>query len=585
MSHQERFEEEKEFSLKSLFVPLTTLKAIHIIIVLGIIVYLNILFNGFFGDDRGYIIGNPDIQTFNLPNLIGENLFNKGGYYRPLVALYFAISYSLFKDVPFFYHLLQILLHIPTSILIYLLLKQFFKKSLSLLLSLVFLVHPIQVESVAYIAASTGNQLLFLSGITALLLSFKQTLSKKRIGIIFILLFISLLIKETGFLFLVIIFLYRFLFLRSNQFKIFLLFSFSILLLYFFLRIGVAKVVFESPTIAPIARLTLTERLTHIPSVLFYYLKTFVYPVNLAINQMWTISSLNITNFYLPLFFDLIFFTLLGLMGIKLWRNAKNLFRIYAFFFLWFLVGIAFHLHILPLDATVADRWFYFPLVGLLGLIGVGLQYILVKQNKLNKAIFIVAIILLIFFSIRTVVRNADWKDAVTLYTHDSQIHTNYDTENSFGTELIRAKNRDEALKHYKKSVELQPYELNLFNLGLWYEDEGNLVKAKEYYSQAITKPHYIKIPQNHFLFTYHNLSKTQMLTNDFNSARKTLMMGIKEYPNDQQLLLSLSITEYKLGNYKQALELAEKTKNLYPNKNTIFVYNQILNKQQIKVK
>ena len=45
--HEQKKEEEPDIKLKGLFVPLTTVKAIHIIILAGVIVYFNMLFNGF----------------------------------------------------------------------------------------------------------------------------------------------------------------------------------------------------------------------------------------------------------------------------------------------------------------------------------------------------------------------------------------------------------------------------------------------------------------------------------------------------------------------------------------------------------
>ena len=88
---------EADFSFKDFFSPLTTTKAVTIIIIVGIIVYANMLFNGFVWDDINYIIDNPQIYSFNIPHL----LFDTGGYvsngfYRPLPALYFSMLVNLF---------------------------------------------------------------------------------------------------------------------------------------------------------------------------------------------------------------------------------------------------------------------------------------------------------------------------------------------------------------------------------------------------------------------------------------------------------------------------------------------------------
>ncbi len=54
---------EKEFTFKDYFVPLTTTKAIHFIIIIGIVVYANALFNGFIADDNGQILDNQLVHS------------------------------------------------------------------------------------------------------------------------------------------------------------------------------------------------------------------------------------------------------------------------------------------------------------------------------------------------------------------------------------------------------------------------------------------------------------------------------------------------------------------------------------------
>lgn len=57
------------FSFKKLFVPFTTAKAIHLIVIIGFVVYVNSLYNGFVVDDLGQIIGNESIRSLtNIPD-------------------------------------------------------------------------------------------------------------------------------------------------------------------------------------------------------------------------------------------------------------------------------------------------------------------------------------------------------------------------------------------------------------------------------------------------------------------------------------------------------------------------------------
>jgi hypothetical protein len=123
------------------------------IIAIGFFVYFNTFFNGFVWDDNSYIIGNVQIHSFNLPLFFGKNLFNTVGQYRPIPVLYFFSLYTMFGNMAFFYHIFSVSLHISNTLLLFWFFKQFFGKKTSLIASLAFLVHPMQVESVSYISA------------------------------------------------------------------------------------------------------------------------------------------------------------------------------------------------------------------------------------------------------------------------------------------------------------------------------------------------------------------------------------------------------------------------------------------------
>src|SRR5216683_1287657 len=96
--------QEDDFSFYSYFIPFTPTKAAIWIVVIGLIVYFNMLFNGFVWDDLSYIVFNPYIHTVNILSLLKENSFNNGvGQYRAVTAIYFALLYSLFNNTQFFY--------------------------------------------------------------------------------------------------------------------------------------------------------------------------------------------------------------------------------------------------------------------------------------------------------------------------------------------------------------------------------------------------------------------------------------------------------------------------------------------------
>jgi len=573
--------QENDFSFKDLFAPLTDMKAVFWIIIVGLVVFGNMLFNGFVWDDITFIVNNPTVHSLNIASLIGHNAINTGGFYRPLAAIYSAFIYTIFGGNAFFYHFFSLVIHLINVSLVFILFRRFFPKRLSLFLSLIFLTHPIQVESVSYISGA-GDLLFFLFGISALILSLKDNLSRKRLGLISLLLFLSILLKETGFLFLSTIIFYRIIFKRKKIIPV--LVSGSIIsLLYIAMRLGTGNTSASRSVFAQIDVLPLVGRILNIPAIIFYYLKILVYPAVLAINQLWIVASVNFSGFYFPLFIDFIFFGAVFLTGLFARVNRK-VFSTYIFFVLMFLIGLSLHLQIIPLDMTVSDRWFYFPFVGLLGIVGIACS--LVKFPARNSRLFFYAVGLLIIvaLSVRTIVRNTNWTNNITLYAHDAKIYDNYQIEGNLGSEYLSQGNDEEFLYHTNRSIKLFPNELSISNLAYFYLVHGEMEKARQDYKKALA--YNIYPPEGHKIIVdeiYRGIAWSYIHSEQFEQASAFIKTVLPEYPAEDILWGDLAISEYEIGNKEKALVAAEKAKNLLQNAATIYIYNQILNNKPIK--
>lgn len=621
---------------------LSTLKAIFIIATTGFIVFSNALFNNFLSDDIPFIINNPDIYTINILHFFGQNTYNFLSYYRPVATLYFAILYNLFGSQVFFYHFIQILLHIINAILVYSMFKFLFnlistktkekeKKEwdslsgsqkikyqraygdivklpniidhqislVSLFLSLVFLIHPINVESVSYISGGL-SELFFLFGILALVVSTKNKLLLRDVFLIAGLSLLSLLSKETGFLFVLMILCFQFLFKRGKFLKLLIL-EIAVVIIYFFIRFAIGGVFFEKfITLAsvPIASASLVERLVNVPAIIFYYLTTTFFPLKLVFAQRWIITDVTLQGFFLPLLLDSMFFVILFIGGFFVYKHARSYFKVYIFFFLWFVFGLLLVVQIFPLNMTVADRWFYFPIVGMLGMLGAGLQTLLVfmnrhhiqlgKYEKVKTTVALVGVIVILLLSLRTIARNADFRDQITLYTHDTQIQDNPALEDDLGVQYFAIGNIQESFIHLQKSVNLQPFSANLFHLGNYYEYTGNSEKAKEYYYKALeaAEAHFATIqtrdPRERTLDIYTKLTRILLLAGEFEAAEKTSKKGTQYYPDSDILWKELALSANKLRHHEEALTAIEKAKSLSPGETTDFLYNIIVNKQEI---
>ena len=125
--------------------------AVFLIILLSVIVYANIFRNEFVFDDKKFVIDNLEIRKLSgIPQFFGEDF---DGLYRPLRQSLYAINYQIWKLNPFGYHLNSLVLHILSSVLIYLILSLIAKKGPALIASVLFAVHPIHTERVTGITA------------------------------------------------------------------------------------------------------------------------------------------------------------------------------------------------------------------------------------------------------------------------------------------------------------------------------------------------------------------------------------------------------------------------------------------------
>lgn len=514
---------------------------ILILTLLGLAVYFNSLFNSFVWDDEEQIILNSLVHSItNIFSFFAGSTFNTGGagvlgglYYKPMMTTVFALLYALFGPNPFFFHLFQVGIHITNSILVYLIFTNFFKKAgwVPFFLAAVFLVHPINAEAVAYIA-SLQDVLFFFFGAMAFYLVLQEKQGFFRYLLISSLLLLSFLSKETGLLFPIVIGFYLILF--KKKLWPFILATGASFSIYAILRFAIAGIYFNKHSLTLISTIPLSGRMINIPQIFVFYFKTFIFPDNLLIDQQWAIQAISWNDFWLPFIYVIFIVAVILTLGFTLWKKKDPYFKLFIFFFFWFLISLGLHLQFFPLDLTVAERWFYMPMIGLLGMAGTVFK-------RTNTPIIIMLILLISVLSIRTIIRNSNWQNGLTLYSHDIQISKpNFDLENNVGVELYRTGQVADAKKHFENSTILAPYWwTNWNNLGAMIEAEGNLPKAEEYYRKSIANGNYY--------LAFENLARILLKQEKFEEARNFAKDSLLRLPNNPILQSVLATAEQKL--------------------------------------
>jgi Tfp pilus assembly protein PilF len=572
----------QEFSLKSFFVPFTTTKAIHWIIFIGLIVFCNIFFNGFVWDDQGQIVTSSSVHSlsniwsffFSSPDANGNLIKIQAIYYRPLMATMFTIVYWFFGPHPFFFHVVSFLFHIGITIILFFIFRKFFKPLLAFFLTIIFLIHPLNSEAISYISAYNDLMYMFF-GMLSLLILQKKILSIKRISVIAIFLFLSLLSKESGFLFIPILIYFTFVYQRKYVMKM-IIAIFIIVTVYLILRTTFYTSIPQDKILSfsPYLHMSFLQHLINIPKLFFYYISNFIFPSRLAIAQHWSVEKITLTDFYFPLFILLSFIISHITLLIHFFKKNKEVFKSILFFSLWFWIGIVLYMQFIPLDMTVADRWFYFPIIGLLGLLGVSIQSLKIKRSYTNIVLALVTLCLLLL-GLRTIVRNANWHDEYTLYTHDMQIEKNsFDIENLLGIVLYNDGEIDQAKTHFEKSITLWPCSYALGNLGYLYEKQKEYEKAEKPLKKSITCTSQYK--------SYGNLIVALYNQHKFQEAKQYATQGLQEYPGSSGLYFLRGLATYELGGKDAAIEDLTKGFQLSNNPEIRGVLQQMQNNQKV---
>jgi tetratricopeptide (TPR) repeat protein len=143
-------------------------------------------------------------------------------------------------------------------------------------------------------------------------------------------------------------------------------------------------------------------------------------------------------------------------------------------------------------DQGLADRYTYVPLIGLFIIVAWGLRDLTAGRRLAHMLAPLAAGILLAALTLCTWFQVRFWRDSMTLYEHTLRVtQNNYFIHNNLGHLLYRQGKVDQAMVHFKESLRIRPnYYLALNNLGVAFYSKGRLDQASHYYKEALrSKP------------------------------------------------------------------------------------------------
>jgi hypothetical protein len=454
----------------------------------------------------------------------------------------FSLLYTLFGAHPFYFHLCQLMLCIGSAIILYLFFRYSFKPVLALVLSLVFLVHPLNSQ-VAFAIPDMQDALFFFFGILAIWLLVRFS-SVKSLLFVALCLLLSLFSKETGIVFVAMSLLYLF---WWNRERLYPFIGIVVLPVGIWLALKIHAVGFfgANPHNAPIDNLNFAGRLMTDPSIILFYLTKLIFPYKLASSYYWVHPTFSVRYVLIPLAIDLAVVGLIVYVASVISKRAsKAMFYTYLFFTTWCALGLLTTLQIIPLDFTVFEPWFYFPLAGILGMIGV---VITVFQASIRPKWFLfVAVFLICIFGTRTALRGLDWRSVYTLAIHDiAASGQNYNADNAVATYFISKGKYSEAKPYALRSTELFQTNTNLVDLGLIDSNLGD-------YNGSVTA-YYSSLKYGNYRFIYENMAALTLVYGNPTTDRQYLLQTLSKFPRDSSLWMALAIFDAEHGGSSEA--------------------------------
>lgn len=137
---------------------------------------------------------------------------------------------------------------------------------------------------------------------------------------------------------------------------------------------------------------------------------------------------------------------------------------------------------------AMADRYTYIPLIGIFIIAAWGTPDLFRKWRYRNWGLAGLTIALLCFFMTVTWVQAGYWKNSVTVFSHAIEATTdNYVAHNNLANALVEEEMPEEAVHHYRIAVRLNPGDAQAMNnLGFALAKMGKYDEAVEYYTEAL---------------------------------------------------------------------------------------------------
>jgi len=503
-------------------------------------------------DDDRYVTENPHVrQGLTAQTFTWALTSTEQANWHPLTWMSHALDCSLFGLNPTGHHFTSILLHVANVVLLYLLLMWTTGRvGPSLFVAALFALHPINVESVVWIAERKNVLCTFFFLLTLGAYGwYARKPGWKRYLAVFALFAAGLASKPMVITLPFVLLLLDYWPLgrvdgaRNSSWPRLALEKLPLLALS--LASAVITVIAQQAggSIRTTAEFSLGVRVGNAVYAYAMYLCKMLWPARLA--PLYPHPGDSLAGWRV-----LIAALVLVLISAWVWRFRTRRYLVVGW--LWFLGTLVPVIGLVQVgEAAMADRYAYIPLIGIFVMIAFGIAD-WAQKKTFARWLVIPSAAVLVALAFATHRQIGYWSSNYDLWSHTLAVTSNnFVAEDNLGGALILENKEEEALPHFEAAARINPRDpMSHSNLGTYFQSHGHMREAVDQYDAAVN----LTSDPGFLTLTYANLGATQLAMGEQGEAAKSFEESLRYNPTQFNAWLGLGLLAQRQGKLDEAI-------------------------------
>jgi len=528
-------------------------------------------------DDDTYITLNRNVHSgINCKNICWAFTKYHSNNWHPVTWISHMLDCKIFGLNAGAHHLVNVFFHIINTLLLFIVFKRMTKALwISAFIAAVFGLHPLHTESVAWIAERKDVLSTFFWLLTMLAyFYYTKKRNVQRYLLTLVLFVLGLMAKPMlvtlPFVLLLLDYwpLERMRFSKSKQIPIntkvnnvieqkpisYLFLEKIPFFIFAFLSSIVTFIVQRnSGAVKTIDSIDITSRIGNAFVSYIGYISKVFWPSKLAILYPYPLNGLPVIKVIICAL------ALVGITAFVILLSRRRKYFVTGWF--WYIVTLIPVIGLVQVGMqSMADRYTYIPMTGLLIIIAYGISELIKNRKYRNTVLSVLSIAILFSMFVKTSMQLKYWQNSQTLFERTLEVtQNNYIIENNYANYLCANGQIEQAIAHLNKSLAIKPDSGEAHNnLANIFNSQGNIDKAIEHYKISIKfEP---DSPQAHHNFAI-ALTKKNMIDQAINEYNIALHLD----PSNVESLSNLGFLMAQKGNYKEAFDYYRKVFTIDP--------------------